>query len=238
MSTPISIVIAEDDALLRGLLADILEREGDLTVVGCTEDGPSCLASVREHSPQVLLLDLHLPGMSGHRVLQHLAEQEESPRVLVLSGDDSVETQVEAARNGASGFLPKREAVSRLAHSIRAVAAGELCYAPPVAERVFREHRDLVRQVRAAENPLGVLSAKEQAVLLLVARGLTNVQIGTELGMSIHTVKLHVQNILRKLHLPNRTEAAVWAVRMGLPDQKPPDGGGLTSGSSRATRQG
>jgi DNA-binding NarL/FixJ family response regulator len=164
----------------------------------------------------VVLLDLRLPGLSGQRVLTQLLEMENSPSVLVLSGDDDENTQVDIARCGARGFLPKRDAVNVLARAIRTVSKGEMWFSQKVSSRIFQEHHELVRRVRNQERPLNQLTEREKEVLARVARGLTNRQIAAELFMSIHTVKLHIQNILRKLGLPNRTEAAVYAVREGL----------------------
>lgn len=212
----VSILIAEDDALLHSLLADILDREGDLEVVGVAEDGNTCLEVIERLHPMVVLLDLRLRGLSGQKVLSHLLEQPEPPAVLVLSGEDDENTQVEVARSGARGFLPKREAVAVLARAIRAVSKGESWFTPEVTARILREHQDLVRKVRDEQRPLNHLTVREREVLARVARGLTNRQIAAELFMSVHTVKLHIANILRKLGLPNRTEAAVFAVREGL----------------------
>lgn len=212
----VSILIAEDDALLHSLLAEILDREEDLEVVGVAEDGSTCLEMIERLQPMVLLLDLRLHGLSGQRVLAQLLEQPEPPAVLVLSGEDDENTQVEIARSGARGFLPKREAVAVLARAIRAVSKGELWYKPQIAHRIVQEHQEMMRKVREDQRPLNLLTRREREVLTGVARGLTNRQIAEELFMSVHTVKLHIANILRKFGLPNRTEAAVFAVREGL----------------------
>jgi DNA-binding NarL/FixJ family response regulator len=211
-----NILIAEDDPLLRTLLGELLAAEPDFEVCGSVASGQECLEFVVSAPPDLLLLDLNLPGISGRRVLEQLGARAESPAVLVLSGEDGEDTQVEAAGNGARGFLAKSEALSCLPAAIRAVGRGETWFSGSVARRIFREYQQLVRRVRTERRPVGRLTDREREVLILMARGRTNIQIADDLVMSIHTVKLHVQNILRKLELPNRTEAAVFAVREGL----------------------
>lgn len=222
----ISILIAEDDPLLQSFLGEALGIEEDLAVVGMVANGRDCLEAVERLRPDVLLLDLHLPGFSGQKVLQALMAQEQAPRVLVLTGDEGEDTQLEVAQSGAQGFLPKSQARSVLLAGIRSVAGGGLWFSREISNRLIAEHQRLVRQVREQQRPLHQLTEREQEVLVRVARGMTNSQIAADLYMSIHTVKLHIQNILRKLNLPNRTEAAVFAVREGLLDRLDDDAPG------------
>lgn len=218
----ITIYIAEDDPLLLSFLTTILGGEADFRIVGQSAHGAEVVPDLLHLRPDLLLMDVHLTGLSGLRILERLWDVEDPPVVLVLSGDDELSTQMEAARNGAMGFLPKLQAATQLAAAIRAVAGGELWFDRKVVDRIFREHHQLVRQFRDAQRPANQLSDREREVLCCVARGLTNPQIAAELFMSVHTVKLHIQNILRKLNLPNRTEAAVYAVRQGLTGGEPP----------------
>lgn len=213
----VSVVIAEDDALLRNLLTTLLAQEEGLEVVGSAASGAECLETVRQLRPRVLLLDLHLPGMSGLKVMEALEPgASDGPLTLVLSGSEDEETQLQAARCGARGFLPKSQAASVLAQAIRSVAEGQVWFTRRVSERIFQEYHQLARRTREQDKPLNQLSEREREVLVCVARGMTNSQIAADLYMSVHTVKVHIQNILRKLHLPNRVEAAVYAVREGL----------------------
>ena len=214
----ISLLVAEDDPLLRKLLTDILAGQGGFDVIGTASTGREALDCVAQLKPQVLLLDLRLPELSGQKVLEILGGLEESPYVLVLSADEDEETQLEAARSGARGFVPKSLAAKSLPDAIRAVAGGELWFNRQVSSFIIREFHRLSRTMRENEKPMNQLSDREREVLACVARGKTNGQIAAELYMSVHTVKLHVQNIFRKLNLPNRTEAAVFAVREGLMD--------------------
>jgi two-component system, NarL family, response regulator DegU len=216
----ISVMIAEDDPLLQSFLKELLSLEDGIEVIGTVTNGHDCLKALEQRAPDVVLLDVHLPGLSGLKVLQALGERGNSPNVLVLSGVEDEETQVESARLGARGFLPKSQSRSILGQAIRTVASGETWFSRRVSDLLIREHQKLVRKVRDQEKPVNVLSDREQEVLVCVARGMTNSQIAGELFMSIHTVKLHIQNILRKLDLPNRTEAAVFAVREGLLDEQ------------------
>ncbi|MFN3649967.1 MAG: response regulator [Armatimonadota bacterium] len=215
---PISIVIAEDDSLLRPLLAERLAREEDFEVVGRAGTGREAVAMVTQHAPDLLLLDLNLPELSGWEVMERLASLETPPRVLVLSGEEGERTQLEAARAGAQGFMCKSLAVRKLPEAIRAIFSGDVWFPREVIGQVFRDYPRLIHTEREQEKPLRRLSDREREVLIRVARGLTNQQIAGELYMSISTVKVHISSILQKLDLPNRTEAAVFAVREGLLD--------------------
>jgi DNA-binding NarL/FixJ family response regulator len=214
----VRILVAENDALLQSLLVEILGREDGFEIVGRVGTIPEAIEAVAQLKPQVLLLDLDLMGAGGVKVLQSLEDLADAPSVLALSGDDTEDTQLEAIENGICGFLPKSQGAAALPQAIRALADGELWFSPQLSARIFREYHQLVRRFREQERPTNQLSTREREVLQRVARGMTNNQIARDLFMSIHTVKLHVQNILRKLNLPNRTEAAVFAVKEGLLD--------------------
>lgn len=211
-----SILIAEDDALLRSMLAARLEGEEGFTVIGSVGDGREVTAAVRELQPEILLLDLNLPGLPGLKVLEQLSGVEHPPQVLVLSGEEVEEAQVRAAQSGARGFVHKSLGVASLPDAIRAIAGGETWFSPHVVAHIVREYPVLTRRLQELERPVNQLSDREREVLVRVARGLTNRQIADELYMSVSTVKAHLQSIIQKLQLANRTEAAVYAVREGL----------------------
>ncbi len=213
-----TILVAEDDPLLRRFLVDLLAREGDFEVVGAVAGDLESLDAITRLRPDLLLLDLHFAAPSALDTLEQLTSRPDAPATLVLSADPQEETQLEVAQSGARGFLSKDDAVTALPQAIRAVARGELWYTPRVCDSIFREYRSLVRRAREQQRPADQLTDREREVLIRVARGLTNNQIAADLYMSVHTVKLHVQHIFRKLNLPNRTEAAVFAVREGLLD--------------------
>jgi DNA-binding NarL/FixJ family response regulator len=214
--TPIQILVAEDDALLRGLLNQILGEEPDFQVVGLVGDGASVIAEIDRLQPEVLLLDVNLPGASGLQVLKELRARSHSPKTLVLSGNEDDATQLEAARVGARGFLCKSEALGTLPEAVRKVARGEVWFSGRIIGMVLNDYPEYVRKSREQERPINQLSDREREVLIRVARGHTNQMIAGELYMSLSTVKVHLRNIFSKLKLPNRTEAAVFAVREGL----------------------
>jgi len=211
-----TVLIAEDDALLRTLLVQLLAAHDDLRVVAEVADGREVLPALDQHRPDVLLLDITLPGFSGLDILEALTERLDRPRVLVLSGSEDPETQLNAVRNGAAGFLGKSRASGVLVEAVRAVAGGGVWLAPDVVSRVVQEYPTLARQAAVDRSPLSRLTDRERDVLARVARGMTNQQIASDLIMSLSTVKTHLQSIFRKLELPSRTEAAVLAVREGL----------------------
>jgi DNA-binding NarL/FixJ family response regulator len=211
-----TLLIAEDDPLLRGFLTRVLEGEADFRVLGSVGNGGEVLAEVERLQPQILLLDVNLPGLSGLRVLQQLAARGDGPSTLMLSGNEDEGTQLEAARSGARGFLCKSQALGTLPEVVRKVAAGEVWFAPRIVGQIVSDYPAYVRKVRDQEKPLNQLSDREREVLVRVAQGHTNQQIASELFMSVSTVKVHLRNIFSKLNIANRTDAAVFAVREGL----------------------
>lgn len=214
----ISILIAEDDPLLRELLTAVLLTHPDFQVLGGLGDGQQVLQEVVRLRPQILLLDLALPGSTGLQILDRLDRIENTPRILVVSGSETEETQLLAARHGAHGFIPKTEATRVIPEAIRKVAGGGWWFDPKVTDAILNDYRALARRERERESPFAQLSGKEREVLGCVARGLTNPQIAAELFMSVSSVKAHLRKILETLGVQSRTEAAIFAVREGLLD--------------------
>jgi two-component system, NarL family, response regulator LiaR len=210
------ILIAEDDPLLRNLLAEILAEQEDFDVVGSVPTGQETVDASAELRPHVVLMDVSRPDSAALDRIEHLAALPSPPMVLILSADEGEATQLETARHGAHGFLRKSQGIPALTAAIRAVMTGEVWFTRQIVSRILKEHAALLRRVREHEKPMNQLSVKELDVLVRVARGLTNQQIADDLQMSISTVKAHVRNIFQKLNLPNRTEAAVFALREGL----------------------
>jgi DNA-binding NarL/FixJ family response regulator len=215
-NTTLTLLVAEADAQLRERLVQRLGAEDDLEVVAAVGPYPEVLPAVTRLHPWLLLMDLQLPSRAGLQLLETLATLPEAPRVLVMSDDDSEPAQLELAQRGARGFLPRSEAVGSLPDAIRAVARGELWFSRSLKERIFDEYQRLKRRAKAEPRFVHLLTLRERDVLVLIARGMTNHQIARDLQMSIHTVKHHVANLLRKLNVPSRTEAAVVAIREGL----------------------
>jgi DNA-binding NarL/FixJ family response regulator len=149
----ISVLMSEDDKLLCQLVADILRPHNDLRLIGAAVDGHEALYAIPEYRPDVLLLDLNLPRLSGMTILSRLALLADPPRVLVVSGSDSVETQCEAIREGAMGFVSKSSGLITLPDAIRAVAAGHVWLADEVAARIVSEYQTSARKASSALPP-------------------------------------------------------------------------------------
>jgi DNA-binding NarL/FixJ family response regulator len=213
-STRIRVLVAEDDDLLRSLLREWMKRAADVEVIDVAADGREALEKAVQLQPDVLLMDVKMPGLSGLEVLEQLPP--EGPRVLILSVDADDAAVLAAFRAGARGFLPKRAAERYLLDAIRAVANDDTWLDRRLTTRLVEELSRLARRVSELERPDAILSTREREVLSAVGRGLTNDQIAQELFVSKNTIKIHVSSILHKLNLPNRTEAALFAVRTGL----------------------
>ena len=209
--TEIRVLIADDHAVVRQGLRTFLELQEDIEVVGDAADGAAALAGVERFEPDVVLMDLVMPGVGGVEAIRRLRTLRPETRVLVLTSFLDDEKLFPAVRAGAAGYLLKDVEPSELVRAIRTVADGESLLHPAVAARLMVEFSDTERPV--AED---ALTAREREVLLLIARGLPNKQIALELGIAEKTVKTHVSSILGKLGLTDRTQAALYAVRAGL----------------------
>ena len=206
-------VIADDHPVVRQGLRTFLGLQDGITVIGEAADGTEVTAVVRSLSPDVVLLDLVMPGLDGVAAIRRMATESPASRVLVLTSFPDDDKLLAAAQAGAAGYLLKDVAPSELAGAVRAVARGESALGPRPAARLLQEY------VRggAATSPVP-LTRRETEVLSLLARGLANKQIARELSIAEKTVKTHVSHILGKLGLADRTQAALYAVRAGLAD--------------------
>ena len=208
----IKVLIADDQALVRTGFRKILESEPDLEVVGEAGDGGEAVEAALLLRPDVVLMDIRMPRLDGLEATQRLAGK---TRVLVLTTFDLNEYVYEALRAGASGFLLKDAPADQLVTAIRVVAAGEALLAPSITRRLIEEFaRRPPSNARPAE--LEALSPRELDVLRLVARGLSNAEIASELYVGDATVKTHVSRILQKLALRDRVQAVVLAYESGL----------------------
>jgi two-component system, NarL family, response regulator LiaR len=209
----IRVLIADDHAVVRQGLRTFLELQDEIEVVGKAADGIEALELVQRTAPDVALLDLVMPRLGGLEAIRRIREVAPATRVLVLTSFADDDTVLPAVRAGAAGYLLKDVQPPELVGAIRTVHAGEALLAPAVATM-------LVEQL-AAEDGAGAerddhLTPREREVLALLARGRANKVIARDLGVSERTVKTHVSNILAKLNLTDRTQAAVYAVRHGI----------------------
>jgi DNA-binding NarL/FixJ family response regulator len=215
----VKVLIADDQALVRTGFRKILESEADLEVVGEASDGGEAVEAALLLRPDVVLMDIRMPRLDGLEATRRLAGK---TRVLVLTTFDLNEYVYEALRAGASGFLLKDAPADQLLTAIRVVAAGEALLAPSITRRLIEEFaRRPPSNVRPAA--LEALSPRELDVLRLVARGLSNAEIASELYVGDATVKTHVSRILQKLNLRDRVQAVVLAYESGLLQPGAPD---------------
>ena len=212
----IRVVLADDQALVRGGFRLILEAQDDITVVAEAHDGAQAVQAVRELSPEVVLMDVRMPGMNGIEATAELARQRTGARVLILTTFDLDEYVYEAVTAGASGFLLKDVAPADLVHAVRTVAAGDALVAPAITRRLLEQFVARPKPGSAVPDSLHRLTNREIDVLHQVARGLSNTEIANVLHVSEATVKTHMTRILAKLNLRDRAQAVVMAYESGL----------------------
>jgi DNA-binding NarL/FixJ family response regulator len=212
----IRILIADDQALVRGGFHMILDSQKDMEVVGEAADGREALDRARELKPDVVLMDIRMPELDGLEATRRLVAGDGSACVLVLTTFDADEYVYEAMKAGASGFLLKDVRPEQLAEAVRIVASGDTLLAPAITRRLIEEFVRRPPPGSGAPTELAELTARELEVLKLVARGLSNAEIAALLFVSDATVKTHVTHILSKLNLSARVQAAVLAYESGL----------------------
>jgi NarL family two-component system response regulator LiaR len=207
----IRIVIADDHRVVRQGLRFLLSQEADFEVVAEAADGISALESVRRHRPEVLLLDLFMPRLDGMAVLRAIQDEALEAKVLVLTSSQNEDHLLEAVRAGALSFLPKTAGVDQVVESVRAASRGESVLEPSATARLLRELR-----ARSQRDPLATLTPRELDVLKALARGRSNREIARALSVTEETIKSHVSNILAKLGLADRTQAAIYGLQHHL----------------------
>jgi DNA-binding NarL/FixJ family response regulator len=232
----IRIVVADDHQVVRTGFAELLGTQPDFEVLGTACDGAEAVRICRERQPDVVLMDVRMPGMDGIEATRQLASPAQAsgpgagggsqpgtgslpdgPRILILTTFDLDEYVYDALRAGASGFLLKDVTAERLFDAVRIVAAGEALLAPTVTRRLIGEFAQMRPGPDAApEAALAALTPRETQVLRLVAEGLSNTEIGARLVVTEETVKTHVSRVLSKLGLRDRTQAVVAAYESGL----------------------
>ena len=209
----IRIVVADDQPLVRTGLRMILDAEPDIDIVAEASNGNEAVAAAAAHAPDVILMDVRMPELDGIEATRAITAVDEPPRVLVLTTFDLDEIVYDALRAGASGFLLKDAPEDRLIGAIRVVADGGSLFAPSVTRRLIEE---FARRPEKPAHDLADLTERENEVLRMIARGLSNAEIATELFVSENTVKTHVARILMKLGLRDRVQAVVVAYESGL----------------------
>jgi len=216
----IRVLVVDDEELVRTGLRLILDAEPDLSVVGTASDGRQALAEVRRLAPDVVLMDIRMPGLDGLAATRRILSEPDVPpcKVVVLTTFDVDEHVFEALRAGASGFLLKDVPADQLAHAIRVAAAGEALLAPSVTRRLISAFTTRPVAAPAAVSPagLGDLTPREVEVLALLAEGLSNAEIAGRLFVGEATVKTHVARVLTKLGVRDRVQAVIVAFRSGL----------------------
>jgi DNA-binding NarL/FixJ family response regulator len=210
-----SVLLVDDHDLFRTGLRTLLEERG-VRVLGEAADGMEALQFVRAYAPDVVVMDLNMPGMGGVEATRQISAQAPLTKVLVLTISDDDTDILEAVFAGAGGYLLKDSSIDELLRGIKSAAAGEALISPQIAGKVLQRVRATTTSPDARETIRAELSQREVEVLKLLANGKDNAEIASELTISPKTVKNHISNILMKLQIENRIQAAVYAVRSGI----------------------
>ncbi|MFE7563630.1 response regulator [Kitasatospora sp. NPDC057500] len=214
----IRVMIADDQAMVREAFSVLLGAQPGIEVIATAVDGLDAVAKAEELRPDVVVMDIRMPGLNGIEATRRITGQAGLPtRILVLTTFDLDEYVYEALRAGAGGFLLKDASGVQLAEAVRVVAAGDALLSPGLTKRLIAEFARLGGSAKPpAQERIDVLTNRETEVLTLVARGLSNAEIAAELVVAEQTVKTHMGSILQKLQLRDRTQAAVLAYETGL----------------------
>ena len=220
VSGPVSVVLADDQALMRMGFRMVLEAEEDITVVGEASDGTSALAQAKALNPDVILMDVRMPGMNGIEATERIAQECPGTRVLILTTFDLDEYAFAGLRAGASGFLLKDTRPAELAEAIRTVASGEAVVSPRITQRMLEMFASSLPNsgtpAQASDPRIDSLTPREKEILVLMSQGMSNAEIAEHLVVSATTVKTHVGNVLAKLDVRDRVQAVVVAYETGL----------------------
>ncbi len=216
-SETIRVLIADDHAIVREGLSSILQSCTDLEVVAEAKDGPDAIVKAAELLPDVVLMDIRMGGFDdGVEATRRLKATTPNCKVIILTNYDEDENVFQSMRAGASGYLLKEVSAAELINAIRTVAQGYSLIYPSVAQRVLKEFNGMTSGERVPDTPLQDLTPRELEVLALVAQGRANKEIGVNLCIPERTVKTHMSNILSKLQMSDRTQAALYALRQGF----------------------
>lgn len=220
VSGSISVVLADDQALMRMGFRMVLEAEDDINVVGEASDGTAALAQAKALHPDVILMDVRMPGMNGIEATELIAQECPGTRVLILTTFDLDEYAFAGLRAGASGFLLKDTRPTELAEAIRTVASGEAVVSPRITQRMLEMFASSLpnsgQPAQATDPRIDSLTPREKEILVLMSHGMSNAEIADHLVVSATTVKTHVGNVLAKLDVRDRVQAVVVAYETGL----------------------
>lgn len=213
-TTAIRILLVDDHTLFRSGIKALLQRQPDFEVVGEAGDGLEGLKRAKSLKPDVVLLDLHMPGISGREAVQLIVEEVPETRVVMLTVSEDADDLLEALRAGAQGYLLKNIDADFLINAVRRAAAGEAVMSSQMTAKLMQNVCRANKQSPVADHEK--LSPREREILLFLARGSSNKEIARTLDLAESTVKIHIQGILRKLGMSSRVQAAVYAVEHGL----------------------
>lgn len=223
MSAPIRVLLVDDHALFRSGIKSLLQRHPEFEIVGEAGDGMEGVKRAAQLKPDVVLLDLHMPGLSGRDAAAMMTEEAPGSHVLMLTVSEDAEDLIETLRAGACGYLLKNIEAETLTAAITKAAAGESVISPQMMGKLVQGVRGAPPKASTGAaapavvaSELNKLSPREREILVLVARGQSNKEIARTLDLAESTVKIHVQNVLRKLGLTSRVQAAVFAVEQGI----------------------
>ncbi|MDP2229869.1 response regulator transcription factor [Methylotenera sp.] len=214
----IRVLIVDDHTLFRSGIKLLLERQAGFEVVGEASDGLEGVKRAKQLKPDVVLLDLHMPGTGGLAAVPLLREEVPQTEVIMLTVSEDADDLLEALRAGARGYLLKNIETDFLLDSIRRAAAGESVISTHMAGKLADAMRNPQNSLAKAESSLGKLTPREREIIVMLASGASNKEVARTLDLAESTVKIHVQGILRKLNLSSRVQAAVYAVEHGLVD--------------------
>lgn len=211
----ITVLLVDDHMLMREGLRQLFSLEEDIRVIGEAVDGIEALQKIRQLRPDVVLMDVHMPGVDGITVTQQVVREFPEIAVIILSMQQQNQQVLQAMKSGARGYLLKTELVHKVAEAIRVVRAGSVFVAPEMTDVIVKEYRRLSEGVSGQRN-IETLQTKEVEIVRYVAMGMSNKEISEKLAYSEKTVKNYLSTIFQKLHLRDRTQVAIFALRHGL----------------------
>ncbi|HEX9016233.1 MAG TPA: response regulator transcription factor [Chloroflexota bacterium] len=217
-SVSLRVLLVDDHALFRAGIASLLASRPGVEVVGEAQNGREAVAAAQQLKPDIILMDLHMPGMDGIQATREISSELPQVKVVMLTVSDQDKDLFDAIKSGAHGYLLKNLEPEDLFQYLAGISRGEAPISRSMATRILSEYASQASRPREAERsePDEILTPREREVLALVAGGATNKEIAVALTLTENTVKNHLRNILEKLHLENRTQAAAYALKKGL----------------------